>query len=130
MAEATADRDLEVMTTADGTPLKVSLRRAMRRNKIKAVLLVAPLFLFIFFSFLMPILDMMWRSVENPEVPSTLTRTAEIIEQWDGKGLPSEEIFTAMVGDLKEAGEARTIGSAAKRLNYEESGMRGLLMKS
>jgi putative spermidine/putrescine transport system permease protein len=130
MAEATADRNMEVMTTADGTPLKVSLRRAMRRNKIKTLLLVAPLFLFIFFSFLMPIFDMMTRSVKNPEVPSTLTRTAEIIDSWGGQGLPSEEVFAAMAADLKEAGAARTIGSVAKRLNYEESGMRGLLMKS
>ena len=35
------------MLAADGTPLKVSIQRALRRQKIRALMLVAPLFLFI-----------------------------------------------------------------------------------
>ena len=42
MAEATQVHD-NVMRTADGTPLKVSIARAMRRNKLKALALIAPL---------------------------------------------------------------------------------------
>lgn len=120
----------DVMRTADGTPLKVSLRRAVRRNRIRCMLLVAPLFLFLLFSFIIPIIDMMTRSVANPEVPETLPTLVEAIDSWDGTGLPSEEVFAAMAADLKVAGENRTVGKAAKRLNYEMSGMRSLLMKS
>ena len=49
MAEAQAAP--QVMTTADGTPLKVSLNRALRRNKFRAFLWVAPLLAFILISF-------------------------------------------------------------------------------
>ena len=41
-----------IVLAAGGTPLKASLKRAMRRDRIRAFLLVVPLFLFILFSFL------------------------------------------------------------------------------
>ena len=37
----------EQILSSDGLPLEVSLKKAERRNKIKALLLVAPLFLFL-----------------------------------------------------------------------------------
>lgn len=130
MAEA-ASTDYQVMTTADGTPLKVSLQRALRRSKIKAILLVAPLFVFILFSFLIPIFDMLFRSVENQIVQESLPRTVAILEDWDPEtGLPSDEAFKAMVEDVTEGAEARTIGRVGTRLNYELSGMSSLIRKS
>jgi putative spermidine/putrescine transport system permease protein len=59
------------MTTADGTPLKVSLARAVRKSKTKAALLVAPLLLFLVITFIVPIFEMLTRSVSNPEVAMT-----------------------------------------------------------
>ena len=131
MAEA-ASSDYQVMTTADGTPLKVSLDRALRRSKIKALLLVAPLFLFILFSFLVPIFDMLFRSVENQIVAESLPRTVEAIEGWDldSGELPPEDVFRAMVEDIQEGAEARSIGRVGTRLNYELSGMSSLFRKS
>ena len=41
--------------TSDGTPLEVSLKKAERKNKIKAFLLVAPLLFFIFITYVFPI---------------------------------------------------------------------------
>ena len=41
----------EELFTADGTPLQVSLARVLRRQKLRALLLVAPLFIFIFITF-------------------------------------------------------------------------------
>jgi putative spermidine/putrescine transport system permease protein len=120
----------DTLTTADGVPLKVSIRRAMRRNRLISFALVAPLLFFIVFSFLMPIADMLLRSVENPQVPNALPRTVEAIEVWDGDGLPPESVYEAMALDLKAGAEDRSIGPAATRLNYQESGMRSLLMKS
>ncbi|RDD62599.1 ABC transporter permease [Ferruginivarius sediminum] len=118
------------MTTADGTPLKVSLRRAMRRNKLIAFGLTAPLLLFILISFLMPIFDMAMRSVDNAAVPEAIPRTVQALEAWDGEGMPPDAAFAAMAADLKEGQKTRTIGQAATRLNYQESGMRSLIMKS
>ena len=78
MAEAENQNGTQ-LTTADGKPLKVSLRRAERRNKLKAVGLVMPLFLFIFITFIVPILMMLYRSAENLEVVTYLDDTLAVI---------------------------------------------------
>ena len=54
----------EILTT-DGIPLKESLKKAERKNKIRALLLVAPLLLFIFFTFVVPIGSMLTRSTDD-----------------------------------------------------------------
>ena len=53
MADTTAQGG--PMLAADGTPLKQSLARALRRQKLRALMLVAPLLLFILLSFIAPI---------------------------------------------------------------------------
>ncbi|WP_407334144.1 ABC transporter permease [Enterovibrio sp. 27052020O] len=116
--------------TADGVSLHVSQQRSIRRNKIKAFLLVAPLLAFLLVAFVLPIFDMLQRSVENPEVATYMPQTTVALENWDGSELPSEEIYAALVSDLQIGAEARNIGKVASRLNYEKSGMRSLIMKS
>nr|WP_255762636.1 ABC transporter permease [Halomonas alkalisoli] len=118
------------MTTADGVPLKVSLRRAVRRSKVKALLLVSPLLLFLIIAFVMPIFDMLWRSVDNPEVSAGLTRTVEALEGWDRQSLPDEHVFAALAADLQEGQEARNLGLLSSRLNYEQSGMRSAITRT
>ena len=129
MAEA-ALAPKEIMRTADGTPLKVSIARAMRRNRLIALGLVAPLFVFILFSFLIPIIDMSLRSIDNKVIPEVLPNTIAALENWDGQDLPPEEVFAAMVSDMQAGRKNRTIGKVATRLNYEVSGMRSLVMGS
>jgi putative spermidine/putrescine transport system permease protein len=119
---------LERLTTADGKPLKSALRQAMRRNKLIAFGLAAPLLFFIVFSFLMPIFDMAKRSVENHQIPEALPRTVAALDGWDGQSVPGEAAFEALVKDIQEGARTRTIGQAATRLNYQESGMRSLIM--
>ncbi|WP_163559881.1 ABC transporter permease [Halomonas sp. NO4] len=120
----------DTLTTADGVPLKVSLRRAVRRSKFKALLLVSPLLAFLIIAFVMPILDMLWRSVDNPEVSTRLSRTVEALEGWDGESLPGEPVFAALVADLREGQEARDLGLLSSRLNYEKSGMRSAISRT
>lgn len=118
------------LTTADGVPLKQSLNRAIRRSRIKALLMVAPLLIFIGLAFVMPIFDMLSRSVDNPEVSTYLPRTSEALVDWDGEGLPEEAAYAALAQDLAAGLKARNLGRVASRLNYEKSGMRSLFMKS
>ena len=118
------------MVSSDGVPLKSKLRAAERRNRIAAFMLVVPLLAFITFSFVIPILDMLTRSVDNSVVVKILPNTAPLLREWDGAELPDEEIFATLVADLKVAEENKTIGKLGKRLNYEKSGMRGLLKKT
>ena len=55
----------EQILSSDGIPLEVSLKKAERKNKIKALLLVAPLFLFLIITYVFPIGDMLFRSVDD-----------------------------------------------------------------
>jgi ABC-type sugar transport system permease subunit len=63
--------------TTDGIPLKVSLQKSERRNKIRAFLLVVPLLFFILFTFLIPIGDMLLRSVDDSYINTVFPKTFE-----------------------------------------------------
>ena len=47
-----------------------------------------------------------------------------------GKALPDEPVFAALVQDLQAGAKAREIGKAGTRLNYEKSGLRGMITRS
>ena len=131
MAAIAPDRPA-ALTTADGTPLKVSFARALRRSRLKALGLVLPLFAFLAVTFLVPIGDMLFRSVENQLVGQVLHRTVAALEDWDpaSEELPGEPVFAALVADFVEGRENRTIGRVGVRLNYERGGMSSLFRKT
>lgn len=126
MANTTPQR----LTTIDGTPLKEMLQHAERRRKIKAAGLVAPLFFFLLITFVVPILLLLYRTVENPEILEVMPRTAAAIQTWDGRDVPDEAVFAALAADLRQAYKDRTVGKAGKRLNYDITGFRSLLKKT
>ncbi|MBW1697160.1 MAG: ABC transporter permease [Deltaproteobacteria bacterium] len=122
---------LEAQTkTPSSVPLKVMLRRAERRRVITALALITPLFLFLLLTFVGPILSLLYRSVDNPEILQVLPRTSEAIRAWDGKQLPDETVYAALAADLREARKLRTLSIAAKRLNYDIVGFRSLMLRS
>ena len=119
------------LTTADGRPLKSALARAERMRRVKAMLLVLPLLLFIVVTFLFPIALMLFRSVDNPIVADNMPRTIAALEAWDDPGeLPDEAAFAALAADLAEARGNRTIGRLATRLNYETGGLRSTVTRT
>ena len=120
------------MLAADGTPLKKSLARALRAQKIRALALIAPLLIFILVTFIAPIADMLFRSVENQIVSDTLPQTVAALESWDETSgeAPGEEVFAALAADLKVAVEAKTHTRVGQRLNYETTGIASLFRKS
>ncbi len=128
----TAPASTGPLTTVDGKPLKVSLARALRREKIKSLVLIAPLFLFLLVSFIIPIADMLWRGVEDPIVSTYLPRTTEALKRWDALSdeLPDESVFAALVIDIQEGAKQKLITRVGKRLNYERPGMSSLFRKS
>ena len=129
MSMAQALPDDGVMRAADGTPLKVALARAERRERLKALGLVAPLFAFIVLSFVVPIIVMLYNSVYDPDVAQTLPRTVEALSTWDGKELPSEDVYAALAADMKEASNQQ-VALVGKRLNYEMSGIRSKVINT
>lgn len=139
MADATAQTGSATdsrgrLLTSDGTPLRRALERANRRRKLTALALVAPLLLFILTFFAFPIAQMMWRSVDNPQVVNALPRTLEALRSWDGEGIPSEPVFAAlhadMVADLELPRRDQNIGPLGIRLNYELSAARSAISRT
>ena len=116
--------------TADGTPLKDSLRKADRGRRVKAFLLVAPLLLFVLVSFVFPIFEMLFRSVDNPVVARNLPLTIEKLQKWDGNNLPDQAVFSSVAKELLIARENSTVGKIAARLNFEAGGMRSMINKT
>ncbi len=124
--------DTGPLVTADGKPLKASLAKALRRQRLAALSLVAPLFLFILLTFIIPIGDMLTRSVDNSVVSDILPRTTTALSGWGQTAgeLPDEAAFEAMVLDLQESKANRTNTKVGQRLNYEFSGMSSLFRSS
>lgn len=117
---------------ADGTPLKRSLARALRMQKMRALMLIAPLLLFVLLTFIIPIVDMLFRSVENSIVPDNLPRTVAAIQSWDSNSgeTPPEAVYAAMAADLKVAAEKKVHTRIGSRLNYETPGISSLFRKA
>jgi putative spermidine/putrescine transport system permease protein len=120
------------LLAADGTPLKKSLQRSLRLQKLRAFLLVAPLLVFVLVTFIAPIADMLFRSVENQIVSETLPRTVEALEEWDPAedDLPPDDAFLALAYDLVVAQEKKIHTRLGTRLNYETTGISSLFRRT
>jgi putative spermidine/putrescine transport system permease protein len=114
--------------TTDRTALRRSLRRAERRRFLGGLALTLPLLAFLLVFFALPIVGMLQKSVENPEVASVLPETAEALQAWTGDGLPDEAALATFARETKAAMQARTLAAVAKRLNIEKSGWRSVVM--
>jgi putative spermidine/putrescine transport system permease protein len=108
-------------------PLAAQLARSERAKKLKAALLTAPLFIFLLLAFLGPIGALLSKSFVDTELAATLPRVSHEIKRWDGRVLPDEATFAALIEDVRAARTAGTLAPAATRLNYDVSGFRSLL---
>jgi putative spermidine/putrescine transport system permease protein len=107
-----------------------ALRRVERRAQSRALLLIAPLFLFLLITFLAPIAMMLWRAVADTDVAGIMPRTVAALRIWDGTALPSESAYAALIDDVRAARKAGNLASAATRLNYDVNGFRTLLFST
>jgi putative spermidine/putrescine transport system permease protein len=98
--------------------------------RLGPALLVAPLLVFLLIGYVLPILGVLWRSIENSEIPTELPRTVEVLASWDGRDLPPEAAFAALRQDFAQAQTARTIGIVARRLNLVTIGYRTLILST
>lgn len=124
MQPATTVQNDEILTAADGTPLRVALARATRRAKWRAFALVAPLLIFIIITFAIPIGQMLYRSVNNTAFSANMPNLGEYFKNNEVTGVPGEDAYAALVADLVHARENKTIGVVATRVNYELPGAR------
>lgn len=110
--------------------LKAQLKKAERRKTIRSVMLTLPLVCFILLTFAFPILEMLYRSVDNRAIPQALPQTVNAIEKWDYQGLPQPEVIQAFSTEVLALYQSKTLPKIANRMNIEVSGMRSLLMKT
>lgn len=127
MAEAAS----ELLTTADGRPLKAALAAAQSRAKRRAFLLVLPLLLFVFLTFLVPIGYMLKRSFEHDGFAASAPAMVAWFEanpDFDPAN-PPEEAFAALVQDLAQMQATKNTGMAGTRINYSVPGSISLFKK-
>ena len=129
------------LTTADGKPLKAALNAAQSKARWRAFFLVAPLFIFVLFTFVAPIGQLLHRSVHNPGFTthtdlSTKVETPIMVDlrAWfkdNPRGTePDEAAYAALVSDLVVLRELKAPGSVGTRINYERSGSRSMFTKA
>lgn len=118
------------LTTADGRPLKAALAAAQSRARRRAFLLVAPLLLFVVVTFILPIGQMLQRSVYH----DGFSNSAPALGEWfannpDGSEL-DESAYAALATDLAQMKKEKTAGEAGTRINYTIPGTRSLFTSS
>ena len=141
MSEASNIDSKGQLLTNDGVPLKASLRKSLRRTKIRSFLLLLAPLLFLLIMFVTPIGSLLSRSVDDTSINIVLPQTFAQYELWEDKSqVPSEEMFAAVINDIRvthkmENSEGKNIGKnllgkAGTRMTYEFSGWRSLLLKT
>lgn len=131
----------ERLTTADGKPLKAALAQAEARAKRRAFFLVLPLFLFVLITFIVPIGQMLHRSVHNDgftlhtDIGSKVETPIMVnLRDWfdaNPRGTePDESAYEALARDLVVLREVKAAGQAGTRINYELSGSRSMFTKA
>ena len=120
------------MVADSTTALGQRLRKAERRGHFWAYVLIAPLFLFVALSFIVPLGTVLLNSVYDPIIPDNLPRTVRALDAWNGPRdqVPPEPVFAALAQDLKAAVQEQKAGAIANRLNIEESGLRTIFMRA
>ena len=121
--------EINKILTTDGIPLEESLKKAERKNKIKAFLLVCPLLLFLIITYVFPIGEMFTRSIDDKMITNMLPNTFKSMESWDGQDMPEESVFENFYIDFKKLVENKEHGKLAQRLNKEKNGFNTILKK-
>src|SRR5262249_15032044 len=117
-------------STLSTVALKRELKAAEARKRAMALCLVAPLALFLFLIFVVPIGTLLTRAVQNPEIADALPRTVASLKDWDRKTPPADAAYAAIASDLGAVPEGETLGALARRLNTEIPGFRSLVAKT
>ena len=141
MSDTSITNSQEPLLTNDGVPLKVSLRKSLRRTKIRSFLLILPPLLFLLLMFVTPIGSLLSRSIDDIQINNVFPQTFAQYELWEDKSqLPSEEMFAAVVNDIRvtikvKDGEGNVIGKnllgrSGTRMTYEFSGWKSLINKT
>ncbi len=110
--------------------LRKRLDKAMFRSRLRAFMLVVPILLFLLVTFLVPIGYFLFQGIYDNTFSSMMPETTSALKDWDTQSEPSEEMFAALVADMRVARENKTIGKVATRVNRDKPGTRSLFTSS
>src|SRR3989442_15961161 len=96
----------------DAAQLRRALKKSRRREQLRAAALVLPLFLFLAACFIVPIGAMLSRGVIDTDVARILPAVSDALKHWDGRDLPLESAYAALLADIRAAREAGTLATA------------------
>lgn len=116
-----------LMVTGANSDLKRQFRKANRRRRLTALLLLAPLLLFTLIFFATPIAGLLTRAVHSPEYSEFFPNSATLLRS--GSSF-DEAFFRALFGDIRNSDESRTAGKVARRLNQDQTGFISLIKKT
>jgi putative spermidine/putrescine transport system permease protein len=120
---AIVDAGLDVTLASD-------LRRANRRDRLRALLLAAPLLVLLLLSFGIPIVLLLGRAVYDPTIADALPRTSEALREWTGEGVPDNAVFASLAADLNEDKASNRIYELAKSVNTRLPGARSHVIRA
>jgi putative spermidine/putrescine transport system permease protein len=106
------------------------MRRSDVVQRLKSLLLLAPLLAFMLVFFVVPLVTMMTSAVSDPVATNALPRTAEALAQWDRAAIPATSRQAAFVADIRALTNDEQFGDLVRRLNSAQSGFRSLLGKT
>jgi putative spermidine/putrescine transport system permease protein len=107
-----------LLTTSDGRPLKAALQAAQARAKRRAFFLVFPLLAFVVITFVLPIGQMMHRSIYNDGFSASAPRITAWFARAETGAEPDEAAYAALAEDFKQMKADKTAGLAGTRVNY------------
>lgn len=110
--------------------LKRELHLAQAKKRTMALMLIAPLAIFLLLIFVVPIAALLTRAVQNPEVATALPHTIAALGGWDRKSAPPDAAYAALAQDLAAVQDGDAMGALARRLNVEIAGYRSLVAKT
>ena len=135
MSNPTGATEAAAVVDAAALSLAATRARAARVPRSRgdvggALLLIAPLALFMLVFFVVPIASLLTRAAWDPTVATAFPGTARALATWRDTSLPPAAAFGALSVDILAADDAGTLGDASERLNRDEPGMRQLLLRT
>jgi putative spermidine/putrescine transport system permease protein len=118
------------LTTSDGRPLKAALAQAQSRAKRRAFLLVAPLLAFVILTFILPIGQMLHRSIYHVGFSASAPKIVAWFAANPPGTVPDEAAYAALAEDFRKMQADRTAGLAGTRVNYTLPESRSLFTKT
>lgn len=98
--------------------LRGDLRRAERRGRLAAIILIGPLFLFLLVVFVAPMSQMLLYSIENGDFRDGFPDLAQTLEA-DRSPVPGEEVFATLARELALARQRGDDAKALKPMRHQ-----------